>query len=90
MYDRGFEKKKPAALFTHAERKTIQAAVWDNGKEKGLSIVLRKRFKHGDGWKNTDTYFPSEIEGVIKILQDALAFCGPEPEWPKGNRVVEY
>ena len=87
------EKKQYAAKFDHPKSKSISVTVWDNGPTKGMTIVLRKRYKQGSEWRNTDTYFPNELEGVVDILKQAAEFCGPvedRQEQVSSTRVVDY
>ena len=59
---------------------TIEIAVWDKmvNDRRVLNTTLKKIFKDGDEYKQSETFFPQDLATVILGLQEAFHFISDE------------
>lgn len=63
------------------KNKGVSVAVWA-AKNGGYSFSLQKRYKDKQSgeWKESRYYYKDEIEGLIELLKQAMAYAGDRSE----------
>jgi len=56
----------------------VTATVWKN--DSGYSVVLKRSYKDGNDWKETDQLFTADLLNAAKVLQRAESWIAADPE----------
>jgi len=76
-------QRKPLKTFDGYGASGLQIAVWSN--DNGVSFTIQKRYKdkHSDEWKETKSFFMSDIVALSMLSKDAAAWAS---KYNKENR----
>lgn len=68
------EKKKPAHKISLGN---VQVAVWLNKSSEGknyYSVTSRRRYKNGEGWKDSDSFRMSDLPVLSRSIDLAFEY----------------
>jgi hypothetical protein len=72
------QKNKPARKMTLG---AVQIAVWLNQTDDGksyYSVSVSRRYKDGDGWKDSNSFKPSDLLNLGKAIEMAFDFIASQ------------
>jgi len=60
-------------------RNGIEVAVWQNDKGPPYSVTVRRSYKKGEEWKQTDSFSDADLPLLVKLLDLAHSWIIDQP-----------